>query len=55
MPEFHRACKVGDVPEGQPLVYVNSRGDVALALNMGDFAGAHRVTRDQPVRLRLAR
>lgn len=50
-----RAATFGDVPEGQPLVYVNSRGEVALALNQGDFAGAHRVARDQPVRLRVAR
>jgi S-adenosylmethionine hydrolase len=50
-----RVATFGDVAEGQPLVYVNSRGDVALALHMGDFAGAHRVTRDQPVRLRVAR
>lgn len=50
-----RAATFGDVAEGEPLVYVNSRGDVALALNMGDFAGKHRVARDQPVRLRVAR
>jgi S-adenosylmethionine hydrolase len=50
-----RAATFGDVAERDPLVYVNSRGDVALALNMGDFAGTHRVARDQPVRLRVAR
>lgn len=31
----------GDVPEGEPLLYVNSRGRVSLALNMGNFAEAH--------------
>lgn len=28
----------GDVPEGDPLLYIDSRGRVALALNMGDLA-----------------
>lgn len=31
----------GDVPEGQPLLYINSLLDVAFALNMGNFAKAH--------------
>ena len=50
-----RAQTFGDVPEGQPLLYENSRGKVALALNQGDFARTHQVTRGQPVRLRVAR
>jgi S-adenosylmethionine hydrolase len=29
----------GDVAEGDPLLYFNSEGDVALAINYGDFAG----------------
>jgi S-adenosylmethionine hydrolase len=29
----------GDVPEGSPLLYVNSLLDVAFALNMGSFSG----------------
>jgi S-adenosylmethionine hydrolase len=33
----------GDVPEGQPLLYLNSLGDLALAINMGDFAKTHGV------------
>jgi S-adenosylmethionine hydrolase len=41
----------GDVPEGQPLLYVNSRGKLALALNMGDFATTHAVSRGTKVRL----
>lgn len=45
----------GDVPVGQPLLYVNSRGDVALALNMGDFARTHQVKPDVPVKLWKAR
>lgn len=43
----------GDVPVGQPLLYVNSRGQAALALNMGDFARAHAVA--PGARVRLAR
>jgi S-adenosylmethionine hydrolase len=30
----------GDVPEGAPLLYIDSRGRVALALNMGDLSKA---------------
>jgi S-adenosylmethionine hydrolase len=41
----------GDVPDGQPLLYMNSRGKLALALNMADFARTHGVERGQPVRL----
>ncbi|MCO5166802.1 MAG: SAM-dependent chlorinase/fluorinase [Planctomycetes bacterium] len=42
----------GDVPVGQPLVYVNSRGHVALAVNMGDFARTWNVEPGQQVTLR---
>ena len=33
----------GDVPEGSPLGYVNSQGNVALAINLGNFAKAHGI------------
>ncbi|BCS50672.1 acetolactate synthase [Aeromonas jandaei] len=33
----------GDVPEGQPLVYLNSLLQVSLALNMDSFAAKHQV------------
>jgi S-adenosylmethionine hydrolase len=33
----------GDVPDGAPLLYVDSRGRLAMALNRGDFAAAHHV------------
>ena len=33
----------GDVPEGQPLVYVNSVDEMAIAINYGDFAAVHKV------------
>ena len=33
----------GEVPIGSPLVYVNSLGRLAVALNQGDFAARHEV------------
>jgi S-adenosylmethionine hydrolase len=33
----------GEVPAGQPLVYINSLLNVALALNLGNYAAAHKV------------
>ena len=45
------AATFGDVPVGQPLLYVNSRGQAALALNMGDFARTHAVAPGAPVKL----
>lgn len=45
------ASTFGDVPVGQPLLYVNSRGQAALALNMGDFARTHAVQPGVPVEL----
>jgi hypothetical protein len=33
----------GEVPVGQPLVYINSLLNVALALNQGSYAGAHKI------------
>ena len=34
----------GEVPEGEPLLYLNSLMTVALALNMGDFARTHHIS-----------
>jgi S-adenosylmethionine hydrolase len=34
----------GDVPEGTPLLYLDSLLDVALALNQGNFAQAHGIS-----------
>lgn len=34
----------GDVPEGEPLLYLNSLMNVSLALNRGDFAKKHGVS-----------
>ncbi len=33
----------GDVPEGKPLLYLNSLMCVSVALNMGDFAKQHQI------------
>jgi S-adenosylmethionine hydrolase len=38
----------GDVPEGQPLAYVDSRGRLALAVNRGSFAATYGVTPPVP-------
>jgi hypothetical protein len=32
-----------DVPKNQPLLYIDSRGRVALAMNRGDFAETHHI------------
>lgn len=45
----------GDVEEGAPLLYVNSLGNLALALNMGDFAKAHGIASDPRWELRVSR
>jgi S-adenosylmethionine hydrolase len=41
--EMPYARTFADVPEGKPLLYLNSLLNVALALNMGDFAKTHGV------------
>jgi S-adenosyl-L-methionine hydrolase (adenosine-forming) len=33
----------GDVPEGKPLLYIDSSGLVSVAINMGNFAQVHEV------------
>src|SRR5262249_53515003 len=33
-----------DVPVGEPLLYVDSRGRIGLALNQGNFSQAHKFT-----------
>jgi len=34
-----------DVPIGKPLLYIDSRGRLAVAINQGDFAQAYRIGR----------
>lgn len=41
--EMPYARTFGDVPEGAPLLYLNSLMNVAFALNQGDFAQQHHV------------
>lgn len=43
----------GDVPVGQPLLYIDSSGLVSLAINQGNFAETHDVA--PPVELILSR
>lgn len=38
-----------DVPVGQPLVYIDSRGRVAIAVNQGDFSKVYKVSPTVPV------
>lgn len=45
----------GDVPEGRPLVYVNSLFDMAVALNLGNFAGRYGVESGRDWMIDLAR
>jgi S-adenosylmethionine hydrolase len=33
----------GNVPVGQPLVYINSLMNIAIALNQGDYAASHQI------------
>lgn len=45
----------GDVPVGEPLLYLNSLNNVALALNQGDFAGEHGIRSGPAWEIRIAR
>jgi S-adenosyl-L-methionine hydrolase (adenosine-forming) len=38
-----------DVPENQPLLYIDSRGRVALAVNQGSFATIYKIKPPQPL------
>ena len=38
------AATFGDVPVGSPLVYIDSRGLLSLAINQGNFARAHGIS-----------
>jgi hypothetical protein len=40
MPYVHT---FGDVPEGQPLLYLNSLLNVSVAVNLGNFATSHKI------------
>jgi S-adenosyl-L-methionine hydrolase (adenosine-forming) len=42
----------GDVPEGQPLLYVDSRARMGVAVNLGNFAEIHHVKIPSPIVIR---
>ncbi|OGS60074.1 MAG: hypothetical protein A3J79_04665 [Elusimicrobia bacterium RIFOXYB2_FULL_62_6] len=43
----------GDVEKGAPLAYINSRGYLSLAVNMGNFSEVYGITAGRPLRLFL--
>jgi hypothetical protein len=45
----------GDVPEGDPLLYLNSLDNVALAINYGDFASTFGIGSGPAWRIEIAR
>jgi S-adenosylmethionine hydrolase len=45
----------GDVPEGAPLLYLNSVDNVALAINWGNFAATHGVASGPEWRIEVAK
>lgn len=49
------ARSFGDVPEGQPLLYLNSLLQVSVALNLGSFAKAHGIGSGAEWTLRVGR
>lgn len=44
----------GDVGKGEALLYIDSRGRVAIALNQGDYAARNGITPPVPIELRRA-
>lgn len=51
--ELPYAPSFGDVPEGAPLLYLNSLMNVSFALNVGDFAKRHGIGRGAEWGVRL--
>ena len=45
----------GDVPQGEPLLYLNSVDNLALAINWGDFAATHGIASGPAWRIEVAR
>jgi len=45
----------GDVPEGKPLLYLNSLLELSIAINMGDFAGKNKVSSGPDWSIRVER
>jgi S-adenosylmethionine hydrolase len=53
--ELPYARTFGDVPEGAPLLYLNSLLNVSFALNMGDFSKQHGIQSGSDWTVRLER
>jgi S-adenosylmethionine hydrolase len=45
----------GDVPKGEPLLYFNSVGNLALAINWGNFADTHGIASGPDWRIEVAK
>jgi S-adenosylmethionine hydrolase len=45
----------GDVPQGEPLLYVNSVDNLSAAINWGDFAGSHGIESGPDWRIEVAK
>jgi S-adenosylmethionine hydrolase len=45
----------GDVPQGEPLLYINSVDNLSAAINWGDFAGTHGVESGPDWRIEVGR
>jgi S-adenosylmethionine hydrolase len=45
----------GDVPQGEPLLYINSVDNLSAAINWGDFAGTHGIGSGPAWRIEVAR
>lgn len=53
--EMPYAHTFGDVPDGKPLLYLNSLLNVSLALNLASFAGQHHVSAGSEWTVRVER
>jgi S-adenosylmethionine hydrolase len=45
----------GDVPQGEPLLYINSVDNLSAAINWGDFAGTHGIGSGPEWRIEVAK
>jgi S-adenosylmethionine hydrolase len=43
------------VPQGEPLLYINSVDNLSAAINWGDFAGTHGIGSGPAWRIEVAR
>ncbi|MGF1474670.1 MAG: S-adenosyl-l-methionine hydroxide adenosyltransferase family protein [Geminicoccaceae bacterium] len=45
----------GDVPQGEPLLYMNSVDNLSVAINWGDFAGTHGISSGPDWRITISK